>query len=146
MKKMSNKVGVSLNVGADCLVYLENLTAVVERLEVLSGTIAGKALKPNRAATSVDEQDSGDEEPVKETKSAVKKSKMQPRVTEETFDLGEDDEDKAEMAEEVTIKDVIAACRANREVAVKVLKRLKVASVHELKPAQYSKVLAEIGA
>ena len=43
-------------------------------------------------------------------------------------------------------KRVVAACRENRETAIKVLKKMKVASVHELKPAQYSQVLAALEA
>jgi hypothetical protein len=74
------------------------------------------------------------------TKAAGKKK---AEVVEESFDLGEDtapeNEEKA-----ITKADLIAACRDNRETAIKVLKKMKLNSVHDLKPAQYSKFLSEL--
>lgn len=74
----------------------------------------------------------------------AKKAAKKVAEQEEQFDLG-DDEDEAEEPT-LTIKEVIKACKANRETAKKVLKRLKLDSVHELKPGQYPRFMEEIGA
>ncbi len=75
----------------------------------------------------------------------AKKAAKKVAEAEEQFDLGDDEEGEAEEPT-LTIKEVIKACKANRETAKKVLKRLKLDSVHELKPGQYPRFMEEIGA
>lgn len=124
------KLEVAVLIGAESKEFLSALTAIVFKLESL--------LPVNATVSEVSEK-----APVAAKKVATKKAAP---VEEESFDL--DAEEASEEKEEPTITkaDLIAACRENRDVAIKVLKKLKVNSVHELKPAQYSKVMAEIGA
>lgn len=126
-----SKLELSVLVGAESKEWLASLTSVVERLEKVANV--GKKTQTTAAAdTEVNEK------PAKKT--------AKPKVTEEEFDLGDNEEAAEDDAPEITKVDLIAACRDNRETAIKVLKKLKVASVHELKPSQYAKVMAEIGA
>lgn len=120
-----SKLDINVLIGAESKAFLVNLTEVVERLEKVTAQTAtvGKAVAAATKTTT--------------TKTTAKATE------DEEFDLGTDDE---ETEDTVTINDVISACKANREQAKKVLKKMKLASVHELKPAQYKKVLAEIGA
>lgn len=102
-----------------------------------------------KTATTAAETEAEEETTTISAKTVAAKAKGKtakaPAETEEDFDLGQE-EDAAEETPAVTKKDLIAACRDNREAAIKVLKKMKVNSVHELKPPQYAKVLAEIGA
>lgn len=120
------KLELALLVGEESKAALAQLTELVERLEkVLTATATTTA----PAATTA-----------KTTKKAAKPAAEDEQ---ETFDLGADEsEDEAE----VTMPELIKACKANRETAIKVLKKLKVSSVHDLKPAQYATVMAQLGA
>lgn len=125
------KLDLSLLVGAETKQFLADLTTVVERLEAL-GAAAAKTV-------GMDVEKS-DEKP----KRATGKASKPVDEDQEIFDLGADESEDEEPA--ITKKDLIAACRDNREAAIKTLKKMKVASVHDLKPAQYAKVMAELGA
>lgn len=120
----------------------ESRVEIAKRLRAfadnLDGTPAGTDGKvaPKKAATTAAEGTG--------KVAAGKKTAKAPVAEEEEFDLGEGE--ASDDAPAVTKADLIAACRDNREAAIAVLKKMKVNSVHELKPAQYSKVLAEIGA
>lgn len=129
-----SKLEIAVLIGAESKEFLADLTKQIDRLEKLSG---------KKATTAAETEDVADK-PAK-TAAAKANGKKAAAVEEEEFDLGADEAAEDE-APAVTKKDLIAACRDNREAAIKVLKKLKVSSVHELKPAQYSKVLAEIGA
>lgn len=109
---------------------------------------------PNKSAKAalskaIDDDNMEDEAPEHKAKAAKSTKKMTAKVVEadETFDLeaAESDDDLSDEPA-ITLKDVIAACKSNREKAIKTLKKMKVSSVHELKPTVYSKFLAEIGA
>lgn len=138
------KLELALLVGESSKKFLSDLTDLVERLEKMADggiTTTGKKAKPAVTTAAEVDYEGEDDENVKPAKRAGKKAADE----EENFDLGADE--VAEGNEDpITIKEVIAACRANRETAIKVLKKLKVNSVHELKPAQYAKVMSEIGA
>jgi hypothetical protein len=146
----SNKLEMSVLVGAESKQWLLDLTKVVERLEKVA-KIASSSLDEEGPQQDVDADQ--DEDTTSTISAAAlrkgKKGKTDKKAAaadedEEEFDLGaSESEDEAPV---VTKKDLIAACRDNREAAIKALKKLKVASIHELKPAQYAKVLAEIGA
>lgn len=118
------KLELALLVGAESKEWLQSLEAVADRLEKLA--------KNGIAAKVVDKGE--DEKMARPIKGKRKVDE------EEAFDLG------AEEEPAYTLKDVVAACRANREEAIAVLKKLKVKSVQELKPVQYPKVLAALGA
>lgn len=129
------KLELAIIVGAESKQWLAELSNLINRLE----KAAASGIK---RATTASQADAVTEE----AKPARRASK--PKAEEdESFDL---DAGEAAMEQEeepvVTIKEVIAACKANREVAIKVLKKLKVNSVHELKPTQYGRVMSEIGA
>lgn len=127
---MSSKLELAILAGPESKAFLNTLLEVVERLEAV-------AVKLNGA-----KKDSGQ---IYEEADPTPKAKVKTKaVEEEQFDLGSDEE--PEEKHTISIRDVIAACKANRETAVKVLKKLKVKSVHELSPTQYSKVMSEIGA
>jgi hypothetical protein len=126
------KLEIAVLIGSESKEFLRDLTSVVERLEKLKTSptpeasngqaLNGKKGKAVAAPVEVKEE-SCDED--------------------EAFDLDEaHDEDEAK----VTLKDVIAACKENRDKAIRCLKKLKVKSVHELKPDQYRKVLDFLGA
>ncbi len=134
------KLDLGILVGAESKQWLADLTTVVERLEA----VANVATKSRKASTTdtADEDTDTEEKVIRSAKALKAKTKAEPQ---EEFSLDEDGNEETET-EAPTIKDVIAACKANRTEAVKVLKRMKVNSVHELKPTQYTKVLAEIGA
>lgn len=136
------KLEVSVLVGKDSKEWLAALTEVVDRIEAVAN-VAGKTTGKKTATTAAEADYNGEaDEDAKPAKRAAKKNVDEDQ---ENFDLGSDE--VAEGNEDpITIKEVIAACRANRETAIKVLKKLKVNSVHELKPAQYAKVMSEIGA
>lgn len=78
----------------------------------------------------------------------VKKSKAKTGPAEdENFDLeaGSDDAAEEDEAEEkVTKKDLIKLCHKDRETAIKLLKKLKLKSIEDLKPAQYAKFAADL--
>lgn len=116
--------------------------ASVEGKRATNGAFDEPAKKPAPKKTAAAEAEVEEKTVISVRKGAAKK---EAAADEENFDLGEEGAD-AEEVPAVTKKDLIAACRENREGAIKVLKKMKVSSVHELKPAQYAKVLAEIGA
>lgn len=125
------KLEISVLIGAESKEWIATLTDLVDRLE--AATSATTTTTETKAKAPV----------------TAKKAKVTTTpVEEETFDLGGEEVEDTETVDEepVTMNDVIAACKANRTKAVKLLKTLKVKSVHELKPAQYPKVLAELGA
>jgi hypothetical protein len=148
------EIKVNLNVTLD-----KSTQATIEALLATANKLEGKTDKaPARvnpfavnAAEDVETEDVEIDEPVTKTskKTAAAKpaatSKKKAAVEEESFDLDAEgaEEDEAPV---VTKKDLIAACRDNREAAIKALKKMKVNSVDQLKPAQYATVLAAIGA
>lgn len=135
-KDQMAKLEIAVLIGAESKEFLAQLQNTVERLEKLKGVGA-------------ESEDAPEEKSVVQVKNGKVTSKTTtaktalPADEEENFDLGEEG-----GAEEpaITKKDLIAACRENREAAIKALKKRKVASVHDLKPDQYSKFLTEIGA
>jgi hypothetical protein len=145
-----SKVGVSLNLGADCNVFLAELTDVVERLEKAVGLAPHMLVKPKSKAPEVDTENEEAEAPELKKGKALKSKAAQ--VVEEQFDLGDGEEDKAEETEEsaTTIEDVIEGFRAyakakGRDKAGEILqKKFKVKAVRDLKPEMYPKVLAAI--
>ncbi len=136
------KVELALLVGAESKQWLADLALLADRLESLIERTSGKKEDAAPKATKSTPAPAA-------TKSNGKKAAA-PVVDdeEENFDLDGEEAEETEEADEdpITVKDVIAACKENREKAIKVLKKMKVKSVHELKPELYKKVLAEIGA
>ncbi len=133
--KMGAKLEVSILVGAESKEWLSALTEVVERLEALSETTTTPVTKTKAAATT--------------TTTVTTKKTTKPVVTEdeeETFDLDAADETEDDETPTVTKKELIAACKENRTAAIKAMKKLKVSNIHELKPSQYARVMAELGA
>lgn len=126
------KLEIAVLIGAESKEFLADLTSVVERLEKLK--TAPSATVPN-GATSLNG---------KKGKATVAAPVEVTADEDESFDL--DGAGEAEDEAKVTLKDVIAACKENRDEAIKCLKKLKVKSVHELKPDQYRKVLDFLGA
>lgn len=139
------KLELALLVGEQSKEWLANLEAVVTRLEAVANVAKGSlnGTKPKSTIVKAKAEAEIDEEIVQ-----PKKKAKQVVEDEETFDLEEteDTPEEDEDEEPISMKDVVAACRANREKAIKVLKKLKVKSVHELKPTQYKTLLNEIGA
>lgn len=133
-----SKLEVAVLIGAESKQFLADLTAIVDRLEAAIET-APTTTKPQGKYVAKNEDEVPNEKPAKKVAKKIE-------AEEESFDLGSEDAAGEDEAPAVTKKDLIAACRDNRETAIKVLKKLKVNSVHELKPAQYAKVMAEIGA
>lgn len=135
------KLELGILVGAESKEWLADLTKQLDRLEALQ--TKGK----ETAATTTDDVEETTVISAK-TIAAAKSKKTAAKTTgdeDETFDLGEESAD-AEDTPAVTKKDLITACRENREAAIKVMKKMKVASIHDLKPAQYATVLQQIGA
>jgi hypothetical protein len=132
------KLEIAVLIGGESKQFLADLEAVVGRLE-----------KAMSAQTTANDEDAPEEKTVRsvaKNKAAAVAKKAAKSDDDEAFDLGAEESNADDEAPEVTKKDLIAACRDNRETAIKVLKKLKVSSVHDLKPNQYAKVLAEIGA
>jgi hypothetical protein len=150
-----SKLEIAVLMGAESKEWLADLTRQLDRLEKLTTTEKAAATNGKARATTAAGEDP---EPEKvtisvrsaKTNGATKTTKTTKAATtteddDADFDLGIED-DATEETPVITKKDLIAACRDNREAAIKVLKKMKVANVHELKPNQYAKVLAEIGA
>lgn len=122
--------------------FLADLIGVVERME----KVANLAKSYTQESSEKEEPKAALLTPKTTVVKASKKAKPVQVVEDETFDLEESSDTEAVDDEPaVTLKDVIMACKANREKAIKALKKMKVSSVHELKPAAYPKLLAEIG-
>ena len=148
------KLEIQVLVGGESKQFLADLTNIVDRLEALAanGTVRGGAAETTDAGAEQD--DTPEEKTVrsvaKNKAAAAKKAAAKVEASddgEEDFDLEAPADDSGDDEAPVfTKKDLIAACRDNRELAIKTLKKLKVTSVHELKPSQYAKVMAEIGA
>lgn len=83
--------------------------------------------------------------PLKKSAAPTKKAKAPVEEEEEqqTFDMPEEIE--SEEHETVTKEDLLKACSLNRDKAIKILKSMKVKSVHDVKPAHYSKIMSELG-
>lgn len=126
---MSAKLEIAVLIGAESKQFLVELQKTVARLEALKGT----------SSQPVAEHD---EESVTPTPAKKTASKKAAPVVEENFDLGEEDDEQTHV---ISISDVIKACKSNRETAKEVLKKMKVKSVHDLKPDQYGKVIDAIG-
>lgn len=137
------KLELGILVGAESKEWLADLTKQIDRLEKLQGATTTKKAATTAAETETEEKTTISAKTVKAQ--AAKKTAKAPATEEEQFDLGEETETTDE-APAITKADLIAACRENREGAIKVLKKMKVSSVHEVKPAQYATVLQQIGA
>lgn len=121
---------ITITLGKETLEFLGNAIAKLEALST-APKVQGKA-------------------PVAEAKAEVasKKTTKKAAEPEENFDLGASEAgDDSEPEDKVITKaELIKACASNRTKAITVLKRLKLESVHALKPGQYSRFMEEIGA
>ena len=135
------KLEIAVLIGGESKQFLADLNAALDRAEALiAKPSTGEALAADVAKE--EKAKAGKAKPATSKKAAAKVE----AEDDESFDLGEDDAEETEAEDEpVTKKDLIAACRDNREGAIKALKKLKVASIHELKPTQYRTVLNAIG-
>lgn len=121
---MSVDVKVTIEFGESSKEFLADLAGIVDQ--------AAKADSKKNAKAGVTTD-------VVSPKKVVKKE-------EENFDLGDSEPATEDEAPSLTIKECIAAAKENRELAVKVLKRLKVKSIHDLKPGQYPRFMEEVRA
>lgn len=141
------KLEIAMLAGADSKQFLASLTTQIDRLERAATTLGartGAAESANDSTASVTPVAAF---PARTTKSkpAVKTTKA-PVVDEadgdnESFDLDASethDDGEDEVAPTITKKDLIAACKSNREAAIKQLKKLKINSVDELEPKLYT--------
>jgi hypothetical protein len=136
------KLEISVLIGAESKQFLSDLTSIVDRLERLSPK---KAVATTSA--QIDAENLEAEAPELKAAAGRKSKKAAPIEEQESFDFGEEEEAEPVVEKTpITFKEVVAACRERRDVAIKVLQtKFKVKSVKDLKPSQYASLMNEIG-
>lgn len=141
---------LSLLVGKESKQWLADVTALVDRLEKLTGKVAKSIDDDADEETTATDDTDDDEDFAPKKKAGVKTKGFDDE--DETEDADEEEPVAKKKAKKISLDDVNDACKARaletggkegRQEVLNILKKkFKVKSVTELEPEQYASVIA----